>query len=220
MKKAVCFLLLLPVLIALLAGCSRSAVSSALPETSPDAALPTPRSANSADASATPLSTPADAAQEPSATPLPSASPALAAIRRVEDAPVALVETGKLEPLYRAARQFCRYQSALWTYIVDPTSGQIVEIVPVNETAMTEGPALSAQTIEQQARAFILKAAPQVSLDALQPGHKQVGSNFIFRWEDRAQPRLDDGVNFPFIQVAISSAGQLLSFTNTLGLEN
>lgn len=202
----------------LLLGCERSAgqTPGAGMQSTPD--LPTPRSASTAALAPTMVQASNTPAGEAARSPVPTIGAAAAAIRRVENGQPVLVESGKLEPLYRASRDLERYQTATWTYIFDPQSSQIIEIAPVNETALTEGAALPVAALEQQARDFIGEAAPQVQLAGLRPAHSQAGSNLLFRWEDPSLRALDDGQTAPFIQVALSPSGQLLNYINTLPL--
>ena len=72
--------------------------------------------------------------------------------------------------------------------------------------------------LEQVARDLIARAAPSVRLEGLTPVHTAVEGNFIFRWEDRTLPLLEDGLSYPFIQVALTASGDLLNFYNTLPL--
>ena len=70
--------------------------------------------------------------------------------------------------------------------------------------------------LENMARAFIAKNAPEAKLDELTAnfGDKE-GVNYFFRWEDTSR-EIED--MHPFIQVGFSRGGDLLSFTDTLGL--
>ena len=66
------------------------------------------------------------------------------------------------------------------------------------------------------ARAFVAKNAPEVKLDNLTAnfGDKE-GVNYFFRWEDITRENED---MHPFIQVGFSRGGDLLSYTDSLGL--
>lgn len=74
----------------------------------------------------------------------------------------------------------------------------------------------SKNELETMARQFIAKNAPEVKLDELTAkfGDKE-GVNFFFRWEDSTR-EIED--MHPFIQVGFSRGGDLLSYTDTLGL--
>jgi hypothetical protein len=74
----------------------------------------------------------------------------------------------------------------------------------------------SRSELETIARQFIAKNAPEVKLDGLTAkGGDKEGVNFFFRWEDTSR-EIED--MHPFIQVGFSRGGDLLSYTNTLGL--
>ena len=74
----------------------------------------------------------------------------------------------------------------------------------------------SKDELETMAKEFIAKNAPEVKLDELTAriGDKE-GVNFFFRWEDTTR-EIED--MHPFIQVGFSRGGDLLSYTNSLGL--
>ena len=214
-----CVSVLALLLALLLAGCERSA----LPESMPSSGLPAPRVSTAA--AETPTALLATAALEPSATPSITQTPALSidaldaeAIRRLEPAAPVLMETGELMPFYRAGRELRRYQTAVWTYILDPQSHLIVEILPVNETAELGGSPLTPAELDQAARLWVDKAAPDAKLGGLIPNPSSQSGNTLFRWEDHSLPLLEDGHSYPFIQVALSPSGQLLNYFNTLPL--
>ena len=206
----------------LLVGCARSA-GSALPSAVPPGDLPTPRISTAA--AETPTSMPATPTLESTATPSITQTPALhidaldtAAIRRIETADPVLMETGDLMPFYRAGRELRRYQTAVWTYILDPQTHFIVEILPVNETAELGGSPLTPAELDQAARLWVGKAAPDTKLEGLTANPSSQSGNTLFRWEDHSLPLLEDGHSYPFIQVALSLSGQLLNYFNTLPL--
>ncbi|OGI36040.1 MAG: hypothetical protein A2259_01800 [Candidatus Moranbacteria bacterium RIFOXYA2_FULL_43_15] len=74
----------------------------------------------------------------------------------------------------------------------------------------------SKSELETMARAFVAKNAPEVKLDNLTAnfGDKE-GVNYFFRWEDITRENED---MHPFIQVGFSRGGDLLSYTDSLGL--
>lgn len=74
----------------------------------------------------------------------------------------------------------------------------------------------SKSELETMAREFIAKNAPEVKLDDLvaKVGDKE-GVNFFFRWEDTSR-EIED--MHPFVQVGFSRGGDLLSYTDTIGL--
>lgn len=74
----------------------------------------------------------------------------------------------------------------------------------------------SKNELETMARQFIAKNAPDVKVDDLTAkfGDKE-GINYFFRWEDTTR-EIED--MHPFIQVGFSRGGDLLSYTDSLGL--
>jgi hypothetical protein len=173
--------------------------------------------------SALPATAPATQPPAPTLTPIRAAAtyapvePAdAAAIAQIESGKALLVETGKLMPFYRANRELTSYQTSTWTYIIDGQTHVIVEILPVQETAASEGATLDVAELEQMARQFISKAAPGTNLDSLRSSHSSQTTNFLFRWEDHRARVMEDGITFPYIQVALSASGQMLNYFNTL----
>ena len=219
MKKTILFLLTLLAAWGILTGCERSA----LPAQATPGPLPTPRIASAAMTTPTPVSATATLPPAPSATPTgPTATPApidpadAAAIAQIESGKALLVESGKLMPFYRAQRELRSYQTINWTYIIDVQTHRIVEVLPVHETAASEGGSLSPAELEQAARQFIAKAAPGTTFDGLRPNHSSQTTNYLFRWEDHTAHVLEDGFTYPYIQVALNASGQMLNYFNTL----
>jgi hypothetical protein len=71
--------------------------------------------------------------------------------------------------------------------------------------------------LEAMAVSFIAKHAPEVNLNSLTPAHSNKEEiNYFFRWEDASGKTLM-GMR-AFIQVGFSRGGDLLSYTNALGL--
>ena len=206
-------------LLAGLAGCERSAQAPSTPSLAAPAVstvvLPSP----TAQPSPLPTSSPSAPEAAPQTPTVASGDPAdLAQILRFESSPAALVDTGNFLQVYRANAVLRRYQTARWTYIIDPASHLILQIQPVDETVVQAGSPLGPDLLDQAARGWIAKAAPGVALDGLTPAHSMLDGNFIFRWEDRARPLLEDGLSYPFIQAALTASGDLLNFYNTLPL--
>lgn len=206
-----------------LAGCQRSAQATALPsvpqarENIPAPPVPTPSLTLSliapASAEASPTTT-ASPAPPPPATPDAN----LEDIKRFEPGSPPLVESGALLEIYRADVTLYRYQSSHWTYIVDPRSHTLLQIQPVEETGAQEGAPLSPAQLEQKARALVAQLNPGLDLSGLTYAPSSASGNYLFRWEDRARPLLDDGRSYPFIQVALNGSGALLNYLNTLPL--
>ncbi len=227
MKKSILLFLTLLAAWGILTGCERSA----LPAQATPGPLPTPRIASAAMTTPTPVSATATLppAPSPTATSAPSATPAgptatpapidpadAAAIAQIESGKALLVESGKLMPFYRAQRELRSYQTINWTYIIDAQTHQIVEILPVHETAASEAGSLSPAELEQTARQFIARAAPATQLEGLRPNHSSQTTNYLFRWEDHTAHVMEDGFTYPYIQVALNASGQMLNYFNTL----
>ena len=107
-------------------------------------------------------------------------------------------------------------------YEVDARNNKIIQFGPrplavgeKGKTFNTEDK-YSKSELETMARQFIAKNVPEVKLDDLSDnfGDKE-GVNFFFRWEDTTREIEDI---HPFIQVGFSRGGDLLSYTNSLGL--
>ena len=105
---------------------------------------------------------------------------------------------------------------------VDTRTNEIVQFGPApmenGETAKaynTEAK-FSPEQLEAKAREFIAKNASNADLSKLEAstGEKS-GTNFFFRWTDES--RDIDGTK-PFVQVGFTTGGDLLSYTNSLGL--
>lgn len=105
---------------------------------------------------------------------------------------------------------------------VDMRTNEIVQFGPaplaIGEAAKvynTEAK-FAPEQLEVKAREFIAKNAPNADLSKLtaSTGEKS-GTNFFFRFTDES--RKVDGTK-PFVQVGFTVGGDLLSYTNTLGL--
>lgn len=108
-------------------------------------------------------------------------------------------------------------------YEVDITSVQVIQFGPrpllTNEQSREYDTTdrYTSDELEVMAVSFITKHAPDVDLNALIPAHgNKEEINYFFRWEDSLKNGLV-GIR-PFIQVGFSRGGDLLSYTNTLGL--
>lgn len=133
-------------------------------------------------------------------------------------------------PYYRNDVTLFQYQTQKNYYLLD-ANGAIIEITPVDQslstqlvltpslvaTGATPNAPLNINQLEQQARSFIDLIAPGISVDALTPSVGSKINNFFFKWEDQTKPPLDGG-GFPFIQITLSSNGELLNYGNTLPL--
>ena len=107
-------------------------------------------------------------------------------------------------------------------YEVDARNNKIIQFgpkpLPIGQEAkkFDTKDKYSKDQLESMARAFIAKNAPEVKLDDLTSnfGDKE-GVNYFFRWEDTSR-EIED--MHPFVQVGFSRGGELLSYTDTLGL--
>lgn len=107
-------------------------------------------------------------------------------------------------------------------YEVDTRNNKIIQFGPrpmnIGETPKNFDTTArySKEELETMARQFIAKTAPEVKLDELtaKVGDKE-GMNFFFRWEDTTR-EIED--MHPFIQVGFTRGGDLLSYTNSIGL--
>ena len=114
------------------------------------------------------------------------------------------------------------YADQNWQYEVLADNNQIIQIGPrplsTSEQLPPPDQALRYDKTELQKKAtdFISTVAPEVNLSNLTPqnGNKEE-QNYFFRYED--MNRMLEGMH-PFIQVGFSRTGDLLSYTNTLGL--
>ncbi len=157
------------------------------------------------------------------APPLEERRPDLLAIERVFAGEAVLVDVGVTLP-YDSDRGLHLYRVGDLRVLVDPRVHRIIMID--REAALGErheapdrgdGTAeTSPEALEQRATEFVSLAAPGTDLARLTPVYGQKGENSFFRWEDRGRPLLDDGRSYPFIQVALDAAGELLNFYNTL----
>jgi len=114
------------------------------------------------------------------------------------------------------------YTTAFDQYEVDARNNQIIQFGPKpleigQESKKFDTTArYSKAELETMARQFISKNAPGVNVDNLTQkiGDKD-GINYFFRWEDTTR-EIED--MHPLIQVGFSRGGDLLSYTNSLGL--
>jgi hypothetical protein len=107
-------------------------------------------------------------------------------------------------------------------YEVDTRTNQIIQFgpasLPQGETPKSydSTPRYTSQELEVMARTFI---ADRIGVDVtkLTSNHgNKGGANYFFRWEDRTR-KMNDGT-YPFIQIGFTRGGDLLSYTNSLGM--
>ncbi|MFZ3069603.1 MAG: hypothetical protein WA110_00555 [Anaerolineaceae bacterium] len=106
------------------------------------------------------------------------------------------------------------YTDDLMRYQFESISGQLVEIMPIDDQKMIYNfnPLYSEDELQKMAIDFILWINPEIDFDSLNPsvGNKDQ-MTYFFRWEDDSL--------LPFIQVGFSAGGEFLNYTNSLGLK-
>jgi hypothetical protein len=145
------------------------------------------------------------------------------AIQQVIPGEPILDDVGSLLPFY-TDREIHQYRSGDWRVYVDPSVHGIVLMDRASQAGATHqqtpsAPSIApdADSLEPRALDYMQLLAPGLDVVPLTPVRDQKGSNFFFRWEDRARPLLPDGRSRPFIQVALDAEGELLNYYNTLG---
>lgn len=138
-------------------------------------------------------------------------------IRRVEGENVqvwvASVGAGFMDP--SAPRfDYRGYQTSDSYYTLDGQTHRIIAINPIKAPVIQDG--LSPQELEKLARDLILRASPEINLDALTPEYGAKISNHFFRWTD-TNKQFTDG-SHPYIQVGLTGKGELLNYINTIAL--
>lgn len=125
--------------------------------------------------------------------------------------------SGKDRTGYNRFIRVDRYNGRQFYYLVDPTSSQIIEVMPIPEVSFEVDTTqkYTEQELEQKAREFVTKAASDLVLAELTPafGNKN-GLTYFFRWEDKNKKL--EGVQPAFIQVGFSAGGDFLNYVNTL----
>jgi hypothetical protein len=121
---------------------------------------------------------------------------------------------------YNPAIAIEKYETLQYIYSVDMETEQILEVMPVDSTrfrreANSESAPLSAEELEQRAISYLKTVDPNLERSNLQANFSdKEGRNYFFRWEDPTKT-LPDGMT-PFVQVGLSSQGELLNYVNTL----
>lgn len=107
-------------------------------------------------------------------------------------------------------------------YELDTRTNQVIQFGPAplpwseKPKQYDTTPRYTPEQLEALARTFIAERT-KVDLTQLTPNHGDKGGvNFFFRWEDRTRARPDG--SYPFIQVGFTRGGDLLSYTNSLGM--
>ena len=118
---------------------------------------------------------------------------------------------------YDPSAELEEYAAGGYIYHVDIASGQIVMVWLENQRAYSVEDLYTEGQLAEMAQGHVARLAPGLTLDRLtllvQNKEDEV---FFFRWED-ATRRVADG-SHPFVQVAVSRAGDFLNFENTLPL--
>lgn len=107
-------------------------------------------------------------------------------------------------------------------YEVDSRTDEIIQFGPApmvgDEQPKTFNlePRFNAEELEAKALGFIAKKAPNADFSKLEASQSnKAGTAYFFRWDDTSR-EVDD--LHPFVQVGYTIGGDILSYTNTLGL--
>jgi len=136
-------------------------------------------------------------------------------IQNIEPGSVSLSDIGTF-PYYRTDIKLTTYETATRIYNVYSQIHQIIEILPKQLPPAATSSSIS--DLKKTAREMIAKFSPGENLDKLTSADGAKDGTYFFRWEDRTKPLLDDGMNYPFIQVGLNGKGELLNYYNTLPL--
>jgi len=138
---------------------------------------------------------------------------AVQSIKSLENVSVSYID--QVRSPYDSRIQLERYQTGKYLYTIDINTNQISEIFLVDDKAFSTASTFSEKQLEGKAREFINKATSKINLDqlSLQVSNKE-GLVYFFRWEDKSN-KLDSGIS-PFIQVSLSSGGDMVNYINTL----
>jgi len=143
---------------------------------------------------------------------------AVAAIKLIEsDANVEYLDRD-LSP-YDRKTELERYQTAEFYYWLSIDTNKIVQIARITSMKVDVNNPSSEAQLEERARAFVVKIAPELDLSKLNPsvGSKNQ-SHYFFRWEDSSLSI--DGKTPVFVQVGLSSKGDLINYVSTFPLLN
>jgi hypothetical protein len=116
---------------------------------------------------------------------------------------------------------------------VDPTTDTVVDFARASVGEQpASGPVLDEAALQQRARAFVAGTDPRVDLATVTPvastKRPPDGSAHAFRWEDAQHPlptrcpgeadkTCANSSKLVFVEVMLDPAGNVLSYTNTLG---
>ena len=105
-------------------------------------------------------------------------------------------------------------------FFVDPTSNTVVEIDArdslLYDVNRSPGPELTKEELEKKAEEFVRSAVPGFASieDSLSYEAGQKGDNFFFTWRVLGNP--ENLFMSPFIQLGLTSSGDLFAFYNTV----
>jgi hypothetical protein len=140
-------------------------------------------------------------------------------LRKLDDASVEKVEITSL-PFYRNDLTLFQYQTKNNYYILN-SDGVIIQITPIQmplSDIFTPKAPLTLKQLNDKAQSLVSLLVPSIDLNTLTSANGSKIGSFFFRWEDKTKPFLDDGRNYPFIQVGFNQDGELLNYYNTLPL--
>ena len=124
---------------------------------------------------------------------------------------------GGILPYYSVENKLDFYQSGEFTFRVDSSSGQFVEVYPYDSSKefTLKHEEIELEELEKIAKEYIEKLNIKVDYEllTLQIGNKGK-VNYFFRW-NTGNPEDADFGKF-FIQVGLTKDGQLLNLVNTL----
>jgi hypothetical protein len=99
-------------------------------------------------------------------------------------------------------------------YTIDIESGNVLEIVIIDQNAYSTDAIYSTEDLQARAIDFVRLISPVTDLSRLNLSVGQKVGTFFFRWEDPSHELLDGTT--PFVQVGLSQSGDFLTYINTL----
>lgn len=136
-------------------------------------------------------------------------------IQKLDNGAVSLVSIDAYPP-YRLDIKLTRYETNKASYLLDTDIHEFIEVVPKTAPQSNQVGSLESLKVQAIQEIKLLSSITEVN-DLTLVQHQKAGAYF-FRWEDRSKPFLDDGVTYPFIQIALNGKGELLNYCNTLPL--
>ncbi len=117
-------------------------------------------------------------------------------------------------PYYGKSLKTEVYETPSYEYVMDVNTGNILEVAIKNWNDHHMQPTYSQDELENKAVNYLQSIDSSVDLSKLSlQVYEKVGTIF-FRWEDESSELLDG--RYPFVQVGLSTDGDLLTYVNTL----